>query len=292
MPPIPKDRSDLSFAGKTVIVTGANTGLGLAAAIKFAQQGASRIILAVRSIPKGNAAKDVVVAESKAKNPPCKIDVWPLDLLSYQSLHEFATRAMAEIDRLDIVLLNAGVMMSRFEAGAYGWETTLQVNTLSTILLALLLLPQLKASRTAISIPVLEIVGSGMHKRAGIPASRANTPGVISSYNNAEEMGFVGQSQYNRSKLFLQAAVQHIGTHVKPAEDGKPEVYVWAVCPGFVRTELARNAPGYLVSFLLPLVYYFSGARTPEQGSRTFISATALGPEAQGRFYQDDRVHK
>jgi NAD(P)-dependent dehydrogenase (short-subunit alcohol dehydrogenase family) len=287
---LPKDRADISFAGKTVIVTGANVGLGLAAALKFAQQGASRLILAVRTIEKGNVAKDAIISGSKSKNSECKIEVWPLDMLSYPSLREFATRVTNEIEQLDIVVLNAGLLMPKFETSEYGWESTLQVNTLSTVLLALLLLPKLKASRTSDNIPVLEIVGSGMHKRAGIPPSRALAPGVMSSYNNGKELGMAGQSQYNRSKLFVQAAVTYIGEHIKISEDGKPEVYIWAICPGLVKTELARNASGLLFSILLPLVY--SRARTPEQGARTYISATALGPEAQGGFYTDNKVQR
>jgi NAD(P)-dependent dehydrogenase (short-subunit alcohol dehydrogenase family) len=287
---LPIDRSDLSFSQKTVIVTGANTGLGLAAAVKFAQQGASKVILAVRTVSKGNVAKESVTTESKDKNPDCKIEVWQLDMLSYDSMRDFAARATNELDSLDVAVLNAGVLTPKFETGTYGWETTLQVNTLSTTLLALLLLPKLKASRTGTSTPVLEIVGSNMHKRAEIPPSRAAKPGVIASYNNAEELGFVGQGQYNRSKLFVQAAVQYIGKHIKLVEDGKPEVLVLAVCPGFVKTELARNAKGLLFSLLMPLVFF--RARTPEQGSRTFVSATALGPEAQGGFYRDNEIHR
>src|ERR1700712_1695295 len=86
-----------SFAGRTVIVTGSNTGLGLAAAIKFANLGASRLILGVRSIEKGNAAKLTVEEQSKAKNPDCKIEVWQLDMLSYPSVKAFAARATSEL---------------------------------------------------------------------------------------------------------------------------------------------------------------------------------------------------
>jgi NAD(P)-dependent dehydrogenase (short-subunit alcohol dehydrogenase family) len=288
----PKDYPDLSFAGKTIIVTGANTGLGLASAMKFAEQGATHLILAVRTIEKGNAAKDTIIAASKAKNPTCKIDVWQLDMLSYASIRTFATRASTELDRIDIAVLNAGIFSTKYESSEHGWENDLQVNTISTILLALLLIPKLKASRSPSLIPVLEFVGSNSHWMTKIPKDHLSAPNIIQSYNGPVGFadGVQGSEQYGRSKLFLQAATQHLGSHIGLAKDGKPLVYVWAMCPGVTKTEIARNASGFAAA-LAAKVLSFAAGRTPEQGARSVISGTALDVEAQGGFYRDDEVH-
>ncbi|KAK5165617.1 hypothetical protein LTR04_001200, partial [Oleoguttula sp. CCFEE 6159] len=86
-----------SFAGRTVIITGSNTGLGFEAAVKFATLGAPTLILGVRDLSKGAAAKRAIEARVSASTR-CDIRVWHLDLLSYPSIRAFAARA-AELQR-------------------------------------------------------------------------------------------------------------------------------------------------------------------------------------------------
>lgn len=169
-----------SFVGKNVIVTGANSGLGFEAAVKFSALGASKLILGVRDIGKGDKAKTVIEARAKKLN---QIEVWQLDMNSYDSIRKFADRVSKELEHLDIVILNAGVHMSTYEQSPYGWEETLQVNVLSTTLLGLLILPKLKASKTAQSTPVLEIVSSGLHQNAKFTDEHKNAPNLLESYN-------------------------------------------------------------------------------------------------------------
>jgi NAD(P)-dependent dehydrogenase (short-subunit alcohol dehydrogenase family) len=288
-----KDRTDLSFSGKNVIVTGANTGLGLAAAIKFAEQGTSRLILAVRNLEKGNIAKNTIIEASKAKNPTCNIEVWQLDMLSYPSIHSFVAQVNKDLDHIDVAILNAGIAATEYINSEHGWESVFQVNTLSTVLLALLLLPKLKASRSASRIPVLEFVGSTSHWMTKLSKDRISAPNILEAFNGPVgfEDGIQGSEQYGRSKLFLQAAVQYLGEHVGTAQDGKPLVYIWSMCPGVVKTEIGRNAKGLLVGLALRIITT-TLAKTPEQGSRGIISGTALGAEAQGGFYRDEKIHE
>jgi NAD(P)-dependent dehydrogenase (short-subunit alcohol dehydrogenase family) len=281
-----------SFAGRTVIVTGSNTGLGLAAAIKFANLGASRLILGVRSIEKGNAAKLTVEEQSKAKNPDCKIEVWQLDMLSYPSVKAFAARATSELPRLDVAVLNAGVSVSKFEKSEHGWETTLQVNTLSTLLLGLLLLPKLRASKTADYTPTLEIVGSGAHQTTEFDEKHRQAENLIESYNNAEALsgGIPGQIQYGRSKLFLMYADEGLARLATNKSTGKPDVFIVTVCPGPCTSDLGRNHQGFFISILKKIIPYFS--RTAEQGSRTLVSGTLVGEKGHGQFWRDDLVQE
>lgn len=91
-----------SFRGKAVIVTGSITGLGREAARHIARLGASTLILAVRNIDKGNAAKDDI--ERSTGCPKDIIQVWPLDLADYSSVIIFAARANKELERIDVHL--------------------------------------------------------------------------------------------------------------------------------------------------------------------------------------------
>lgn len=133
------------ISNKTVLVTGANTGLGLEAARHYAHFGAARLILAVRSESKGQEAKKNIEA-SLAPHSKVQIDVWILDLASFESVKRFGARIHEELDSLDIAVLNAAISKSQYSATDDGWDESLQVNHLSTILLGLLILPKLKES--------------------------------------------------------------------------------------------------------------------------------------------------
>lgn len=155
LPIVPKD-----CTGQTFIVSGSNTGIGLEAAKHFVRLGAARVIIAVRSASKGEAAKDTIESTTGRTGV---VEVWPLDLASNDSIRAFAKRASTELDRIDAVLENAGVAFAEFTQ-AEGTETTIQVNVIGTFLLAILLLPALKASAERWSItPHLTIVSSGAH---------------------------------------------------------------------------------------------------------------------------------
>lgn len=96
-----------SFEGKTIIITGGNSGLGKEAARHYARLGASRLILAVRDLDKGHNAKREI--ESSTQCVASVIQVWKLDMASYASVRKFAARVCNELDRVDIFHANAGV---------------------------------------------------------------------------------------------------------------------------------------------------------------------------------------
>lgn len=150
----------LSFAGQTVIVTGSNVGLGFSAAQQIAQRGASRVILAVRTVSKGEIAAQKI--RDSLPSSKTQLEVWPLDLSSYQSVKDFAARANAELERLDVLLENAGVGMFEFTLQEED-EASIKTNVLSTTLLALLLLPKLRESAQKFGIiPRAVIVSSNV----------------------------------------------------------------------------------------------------------------------------------
>ena len=95
-----------SFEGKTVIFTGANTGLGKGA-IRWLVTLGAQVIMAVRNLTKGEAAAADI--RSNTRCAPDAIKVWQLDMSSYSSVVTFAERAKTELPRLDALLANAGV---------------------------------------------------------------------------------------------------------------------------------------------------------------------------------------
>ena len=107
-----------SFKGRTVIVTGANAGLGREVVKYLVRLGASRVILAVRNTSKGEAARKYVEQETGLKT--CLMEVWQLDMASFDSVKAFAKRAEG-LERLDAVVANAGIWPTKFEL-AEGYE--------------------------------------------------------------------------------------------------------------------------------------------------------------------------
>lgn len=143
--------------GATYIVTGSNVGLGLEAARHLSALGAARVILAVRNTRAGEAAKAEIEASTKTSGV---LEVWTLDLSSFDSVKAFAKRVTEQLDRLDGVIENAGVALLNFSL-TEGYESTITINVLSTFLLAVLLLPKLKQSAKQFGIlPHLTIVAS------------------------------------------------------------------------------------------------------------------------------------
>src|SRR5271156_6863642 len=155
-----------SCAGQTIIVTGSNVGLGKEAARHFVRLGASKVILAVRNSKAGEEAKKDI--ETSTKCGTDVLEVWTLDLLSYESCKSFADRA-SKLPRLDVLLENAGV-------AGYKWslegdhERMVKVNVISTFYLAMLMLPKLKSSAKEFGIkPRLVLVSSEGHARTKLP---------------------------------------------------------------------------------------------------------------------------
>lgn len=157
------------FAGKCVIVTGANAGLGKEAVKQFVRRGAAKVIATVRSNAKGKAALEEIEADTKR---PGVTEIWELDYSNYASVRAFGA-GIAQLDRLDAVVLNAGVATKNFEV-CEGQESSITVNVISTTLLTLLLLPILRASAAKWDTqPTLTVVCSEIHTWAKFPERKA-----------------------------------------------------------------------------------------------------------------------
>lgn len=272
-----------SFAGQTVIVTGANAGIGFEASVKFVELGAAKVILAVRSLSRGEEAKKRIEERTGRSDI---VEIWHLDMLDYSTIQQFAYRVDKELERLHIVILNAAITMIKFERSQYGYEKTLQVNTLSTALLGLLLMPKLRASKTPSFTPVLEIVSASGH--AWVTKLRSETE-PLASYNDPNN--FSGLEQNSISKLCVQYVQKALAELSMNKENGRPDFYVTTICPGAVVSDMGRDKDEWWFAvFMFFLRVLFQ--RPTEAGARTYISGVTQGEKLHGRFWRDDMIRE
>lgn len=274
-----------SFSGQTVVITGSNTGLGLEAARHIVRLHAAKVILAVRTPSKGEAAAESIVSTTGAtKNV---IEVWQLDLADYESIKAFGAR-LQTLDRLDAVIQNAGVLTSkwRIEQGS-GLESHIAINAVAAVLVGLLALPKLKETAHKTKTRTrLEFVGSDIHFIAGF--KEADRKGSLFDVLSDEQIADM-DDRYGVSKLLLHYTVQELAA--RSSRDGDAGVIISDVTPGACESDLFRDEQGWLRSIVQSLLVKLV-ARTTEVGSRALVHGVNpdLEPEAHGRFLMDCKV--
>ncbi|KAL5388667.1 hypothetical protein DPSP01_002772 [Paraphaeosphaeria sporulosa] len=274
-----------SFEGQTVVITGSNTGLGLEAARHIVRLGASRCILAVRTPAKGEAAAASILSSTRATTDA--IDVWPLDLSSYDSIKAFGKK-LQTLDRLDAVIQNAGVLTSHWKVEpGLGLESHVGINAVAAVLVGLVALPKLKeTARETGTTTRLAFVGSDLHFIAAF--KEAENEGPLLDVLGDEKLANMGD-RYSTSKLLLHYAVQELAAR-SPLGKGA-DVLITDVTPGACESDLFRDEKGSLQAFIQSILIKLM-ARTTEVGSRALVHGVDphLGPEAHGRFLMDCKV--
>lgn len=264
-----------SLLGKTAIITGGNSGIGAACARILPTLHISHLILAVRSIDSG----EKLAATLRGAHPDTRIEVWTLDMQSYDSIQSFAKRCN-DLKRLDIAILNAGMVNTGFKINAStGHEETFQCNYLSTALLSILLLPTLKYKSPPSSPGRLTIVGSALGMTSKFP--NRNAVPLIPSFDDGNEWNGMASAmeRYNVTKTLLFMLTLKLGESVS-ADD----VIVNVVEPGFTGgTKLQRDA-NLALRAIMPIVHKLT-ARTPDQAAWTYVDAAVVkGKESHGSF--------
>ncbi|KAI1880538.1 hypothetical protein JX265_000778 [Neoarthrinium moseri] len=262
----------MSMKGKTAIVTGSNTGLGLEAARQLLQLGATTLVMAVRSLDKGNEA----AKELRPAFPQARVEVWALDMEDYAAIETFAEKCK-DLKRIDVVILNAGLQNTTYKRSVNtGHEQVLQVNYLSTALLTILLLPVLRAKKESSSrSPVITLVTSDTAYWATLNAEEP----VLAQFDNEER--FSQFAAYTGTKLLEQMFLIKLAELVS-ADD----VIINAVNPGLVDgTALDRDSPaGLLFGAFRRIV-----GRSLEVGGSTFPSIlyTEGGHTVMDRLWEE-----
>ncbi|WP_190087495.1 oxidoreductase [Streptomyces melanogenes] len=243
--------------GRVFVVTGANSGLGLATTRALARRG-GQVILAVRDVEKGRAA----VARIAAEQPDAQVEVRRLDLADLDSVRAFALRVRADHARLDVLVNNAGVMAPPRSLSAQGHELQFACNHLGHFALTGLLLDLLAAGRD----PRVVTVSSVNHRK-----------GRIRFDDLAGERGYSPMVFYDQSKL-ANAVFGH-ELQRRLAEAGSPVRSVLAH-PGYTATNLQTSAPVGLVKLLFGRILT-PLAQRPDQGSLPQLYA-ATAPDVRG----------
>ena len=254
--------ADLS--GQTILVTGANSGIGKAAATQLAGLGA-RVVITARDERRGAQAVADIAHDSGGT-----AEVRSLDLARMQSVVEFATAFRTDHDRLDVLILNAGIMSTQRRITEDGFELMFQVNHLGHFLLTRLLQPLLEVSAPSRVV----VVASVAHKR-----------GRIDFDDLQSEKHYGGMTAYATSKLANVLFAAELARRL----DGSG-VTANSLHPGTVRTGWGADgdARGLLDLGLRLARWAFL---SPEQGAQTVVHLAASPSVAgdSGGYYVRSR---
>ena len=216
-------KSKAKLNGKTAIITGANTGIGLETAVDLAKRNA-RVILACRSVERGEKAAVEVRKRSGSNN----VAFFQLDLASLDSVRKFAAKVLEEEPRIDILINNAGVLaLPERKLTQDGFEMHIGVNHLGHFLLTNLLLDRIKEAPSARIVNV---------------SSMGHAMGKIDFDNINSEHSYSHWTAYGTSKL---ANILFTRSLSKRLEGTRVTANV--LHPGAITTELGRNLDSFLV---------------------------------------------
>jgi NAD(P)-dependent dehydrogenase (short-subunit alcohol dehydrogenase family) len=260
MPPAsPEEVAEMS--GKTVLVTGATSGLGLATAVAVAGKGA-RVILGARTVQRAEHARSRVKAAARSDD----VHVVVGDLSSQAAVFGMVDEVKGRFPGLDVLINNAGVDVGERQETVDGLELTFAVNYMAPFLITTRLLGLLKSNAPA---RVLNVVSSGYRG------------GKIELDDLQGERRFSGQRAYNNSKLALVVFTYELARRL--ADTG---VTANAVDPGFVRgTSIGRTLPlGYQLLGMLMWPFMASA----QKGVDTIVWAAADPSlsETTGRYFK------
>ncbi|EAW21067.1 putative short chain dehydrogenase/reductase family oxidoreductase [Aspergillus fischeri NRRL 181] len=284
-----------SFQGQTVLITGATSGLGLAAAVHFANLGAN-LILTARTLAAGHTAAEHVETRVGIVGQG-RIRVLELDMSRYSSCVSFVSQlkqhTASSAGRLDVVILNAGLINVDFKLSPEGWEQTIQVNTLSTALLGLLLLEWMgqQPNHKSKSVPPhIVFVTSRDHLDPDITPweEYSARPGGLLRFFSEEQNWPRGalDPNYAVSKLALTYAVEKLCERAAEA-DGRVNVVINTVCPGLVSTSLGRSiVESYpWLKVLVPMHQCLFG-KSADFGARFYVKAARTSVDEHGKYIQ------
>lgn len=253
--------------GKTVIITGATSGIGLATATALAKKGAN-VVLHGRNNQKLKAA----VLEIRQQHPAAQLETLTANLASLSQVRQLAREFQSKHDKLDVLIHNAGITPKTRELSSDGFEMQFAVNHLAPFLLTQLLLENLKAAAPARIINV---------------ASSAQSMGKMDFNNLQAEQRYNFLDTYARTKLAITMMTLEWAARLEPQQ-----ITVNALNPGWTETPMTQGmqtAPGILgfinsLGKLLPFL-----RATPQQGAATSIYLASSPDVAlvSGQFFTE-----
>ncbi|MGH8127286.1 MAG: SDR family oxidoreductase [Gammaproteobacteria bacterium] len=252
------------LSGKTILVTGATSGIGCEAAAAFAAAGAHTVI-----VGRNQDKTDAMLAEIKGRSGSNAVEALLCDFSSQAAIRKLAQRILDRYPRLDVLVNNAGGVHAQRTLTEDGIEATFAVNHLGYFLLTLLLLDRLVASAPARIVNV---------------ASTAHYRGTLDFDDLGFEQGYAIMKAYARSKLANVLFTRELAKRL----EGRG-VTVNALHPGVVATHIWDGAPSWTQPLFAVVKRVFM--TTPSQGAETIIYLATYPDVADvsGLYFEKNR---
>ena len=247
--------------GKTVLITGATSGIGNQTALELAKKGAS-LILSSRDMQRGKEVKRELVKGSGKDD----IIVYPCDFASLKSISDFAKEVAKNHEKIDVLINNAGVWEPNRKLSLDGYELTFAVNHLAPFYLTSLLLDKVKSADQGRIINV----SSALHNR-----------GIVDLKDLQSENSYDSMQVYSNTKLMNILFTRSLHEKLKNSS-----VTVNAVHPGFISTNLARK-----YNFLIKLFISIFG-KNKKKGAETsvFLASDESVATISGEYFVKKKV--
>ena len=251
-------------SGKTAVVTGANSGLGLVDSVELARHGAA-VILAVRNKNKGEEAAHEVAAAASGPEP----EVMELDLSDLDSVRAFAASLKGR--PIDLLVNNAGIMMTPPRTTADGFELQFGTNHLGHFALTGLLLNALQKADAARVVTVSSTEHKGGH---------------ITFDDLQRKEKYTPRGAYRQSKLANAVFAVELDRRLRAA--GSSLISVFAH-PGYSATNLQSTGPTGILNLVLKPANMLLAQKVEQGALPTLYAATAPGVEG-GEYYGPDGI--
>lgn len=276
---------DNSSEAITVVVTGANTGIGLETARQFYEHGAT-VVMACRSLKKAEEARAQLISDAAASatneaettTTLGSLEIQVLDLGSLESVRQAAKALLKKYKTIDVLVNNAGVMLDQQVVTSDGFDLTMQANYLGHYLLTRLLLPSIRRSKD----PRIINITSSTYTLAtrGIDLEDLH----CQNNNNKTKRPYTLFGQYAQSKLAQILMTRYMAPRY-------PGITIAAVHPGLVRTNVVRNLPAWMKVANASFSWIVASLqKTPEQGAWNTLHCATCQDPVTGAYWVNRRV--
>jgi NAD(P)-dependent dehydrogenase (short-subunit alcohol dehydrogenase family) len=246
------------LSGKTILVTGANSGIGLEAVKLFAGKGAE-VIMACRNVEKA----EVAAAEVRAVVAEARLEIMALDLADLASVKAFADAVKQRFAKLDVLLNNAGLMAPPLQRTKDGFEIQFGTNHLGHF---------------ALTGQLLELLEAADAPRIVQISSLAHRGGKLMWGNLNAEKSYSRWAFYCQSKLANLIFARDLNRRLEKAGS---KVHAYAAHPGYSATHLQKTMPGGgLFNTIM--------AQTAEKGCLPGVMAATSPDVKPGGYYGPD----
>ena len=265
-------KKEWNLQNKYVLITGATSGIGLAAAKAFAARGANLGIIA-RNQSKAEEISTVLRMQTKK---PIKIDIFVADLSSQRSIRKVTEQILESCPKIDVLVNNAGALFDSFQKTEEGVEMTWAVNHLAPFLLTSLLLERLKESESA------RIINTASHGHKMIKKGfRFDNLNGEHLYRGFKKLLGGSTIRYAQTKLANILFTSELARRLE-----RSNITVHCFDPGLVATNFNQNN-GMMAKATMALMNLFS--RTPEKGADTLVWLAELKDTSNqnGQYFAD-----